>query len=310
MEHIEEAGVHSGDSASVIPPQSLSKEKLEEIKATTRKLGDAIGVVGLLNVQYAIAHDRLYVLEANPRASRTVPYVSKATGVQVAKAAALIAAGSKIETLRSEGILPGFDVGVASGIAVKEAVLPWNRFRRVDGKNVDSVLGPEMKSTGEVMGIAPDFGTAFAKSQIAAFGALPTAGSVFISLSDKDKEGAIESARALSNLGFYLLATEGTRKRLLEEGISSTLVAKVSEKKSPTDSSAVELIEGGLIKLVVNTPFGRDSRNDGWLIRSSAVAKGVPCITTVAGLKAAVSGIKALKEKKIEVQSLQDWNRK
>lgn len=310
MEHIEEAGVHSGDSACVIPPQSLSKEKLEEIKATTRKLGDAIGVVGLMNVQYAIAHDRLYVLEANPRASRTVPYVSKATGVQVAKAAALIAAGSKIETLRSEGILPGFDVGVASGIAVKEAVLPWNRFRRVDGKNVDSVLGPEMKSTGEVMGIAPDFGTAFAKSQIAAFAALPTSGSVFISLSDKDKEGAIESARALANLGFDLLATEGTRKRLLEEGISSTLVAKVSEKKSPTDSSAVELIEGGLIKLVVNTPFGRDSRNDGWLIRSSAVAKGVPCITTVAGLKAAVSGIRALKEKKIEVQSLQDWNRK
>ncbi|MFM7623699.1 MAG: carbamoyl-phosphate synthase large subunit, partial [Actinomycetota bacterium] len=310
MEHIEEAGVHSGDSACVIPPQSLSKEKLEAIKVTTRKLGDAIGVVGLMNVQYAIAHDRLYVLEANPRASRTVPYVSKATGVQVAKAAALIAAGSKIETLRSEGILPGFDVGVASGIAVKEAVLPWNRFRRVDGKNVDSVLGPEMKSTGEVMGIAPDFGTAFAKSQIAAFAALPTSGSVFISLSDKDKEGAIESARALSNLGFDLLTTEGTRKRLLKEGISSTLVAKVSEKKSPTDSSAVELIEGGLIKLVVNTPFGRDSRNDGWLIRSSAVAKGVPCITTVAGLKAAVSGIKALKEKKIEVQSLQDWNRK
>ena len=308
MEHIEEAGVHSGDSACVIPPQSISSAKLKEIKETTKKLAEAIGVIGLLNVQYAISNDHLYVLEANPRASRTVPYVSKATGVQVAKAAALIAAGEKIVNLREQGLLPSHDVGVAAAIAVKEAVLPWNRFRRVDGKNVDSVLGPEMKSTGEVMGMASDFGTAFAKSQIAAFGPLPKSGSVFISLSDKDKESAVPAVRTLFELGFELIATEGTQERLLKDGIEARLIRKVSEKRNPEDISAVELIESGQINLVVNTPFGRDARNDGWLIRSTAVVKGVPCITTVAGLKAAVSGIKALRERQIAVKSLQDWS--
>lgn len=308
MEHIEEAGVHSGDSACVIPPQSISSAKLKEIQETTKKLAEAIGVIGLLNVQYAISSDHLYVLEANPRASRTVPYVSKATGVQVAKAAALIAAGEKIVNLREQGLLPSHDVGVAAAIAVKEAVLPWNRFRRVDGKNVDSVLGPEMKSTGEVMGMASDFGTAFAKSQIAAFGPLPKSGSVFISLSDKDKESAVPAVRTLFELGFELIATEGTQERLLKDGIEARLIRKVSEKRNPEDISAVELIESGQINLVVNTPFGRDARNDGWLIRSTAVVKGVPCITTVAGLKAAVSGIKALRERQIAVKSLQDWS--
>ena len=308
MEHIEEAGVHSGDSACVIPPQSISSAKLKEIQETTKKLAEAIGVIGLLNVQYAISNDYLYVLEANPRASRTVPYVSKATGVQVAKAAALIAAGEKIVNLREQGLLPSHDVGVAAAIAVKEAVLPWNRFRRVDGKNVDSVLGPEMKSTGEVMGMASDFGTAFAKSQIAAFGPLPKSGSVFISLSDKDKESAVPAVRTLFELGFELIATEGTQERLLKDGIEARLIRKVSEKRNPEDISAVELIESGQINLVVNTPFGRDARNDGWLIRSTAVVKGVPCITTVAGLKAAVSGIKALRERQIAVKSLQDWS--
>ncbi len=308
MEHIEEAGVHSGDSACVIPPQSISSAKLKEIKETTKKLAEAIGVIGLLNVQYAISNDHLYVLEANPRASRTVPYVSKATGVQVAKAAALIAAGEKIVNLREQGLLPSHDVGVAAAIAVKEAVLPWNRFRRVDGRNVDSVLGPEMKSTGEVMGMASDFGTAFAKSQIAAFGPLPKSGSVFISLSDKDKESAVPAVRTLFELGFELIATEGTQERLLKDGIEARLIRKVSEKRNPEDISAVELIESGQINLVVNTPFGRDARNDGWLIRSTAVVKGVPCITTVAGLKAAVSGIKALRERQIAVKSLQDWS--
>ena len=310
MEHIEEAGVHSGDSACVIPPQSISANKLREIQETTRKLAEAIGVIGLLNVQYAISNDDLYVLEANPRASRTVPYVSKATGVQVAKAAALIASGEKIVNLRERGLLPSYDVGVAAAIAVKEAVLPWNRFRRIDGKNVDSVLGPEMKSTGEVMGMASDFGTAFAKSQIAAFGSLPKSGSVFISLSDKDKESAVPAVRTLFELGFELIATEGTQARLLKDGIEAGLIRKVSEKRNPEDTSAVELIESGQINLVVNTPFGRDARNDGWLIRSTAVVKGVPCITTVAGLKAAVSGIKALRERQIEVRSLQDWSAK
>jgi carbamoyl-phosphate synthase large subunit len=310
MEHIEEAGVHSGDSACVIPPQSISEPMTNEILATTEKLARAIDVRGLLNVQYAISEGKLFVIEANPRASRTVPYVSKATGVSLAKAAALIASGKSIAELRELDILPKAAIGTSYGIAVKEAVLPWNRFRRSDGKNVDSTLGPEMKSTGEVMGIAPDFGSAFAKSQIAAFGALPKSGSVFISLADKDKTQAVESARALYELGFKLYATAGTKSILANEGIETELVMKHSEKSGTASRSAVDLIETGEINLVVNTPFGRDSKKDGWLIRSSAVARGIPCITTIPGLKAAVSGIKALKSAPISTKSLQDWTRK
>lgn len=310
MEHIEEAGVHSGDSACVIPPQSISEPMTNEILATTEKLARAIDVRGLLNVQYAISEGKLFVIEANPRASRTVPYVSKATGVSLAKAAALIASGKSIAELRELEILPKATIGTSYGIAVKEAVLPWNRFRRSDGKNVDSTLGPEMKSTGEVMGIAPDFGSAFAKSQIAAFGALPKSGSVFISLADKDKTQAVESARALYELGFKLYATAGTKSILANEGIETELVMKHSEKSGTASRSAVDLIETGEINLVVNTPFGRDSKKDGWFIRSSAVARGIPCITTIPGLKAAVSGIKALKSAPISTKSLQDWTRK
>ena len=310
MEHIEEAGVHSGDSACVIPPQSISESMTNEIFATTEKLARAIDVRGLLNVQYAISEGKLFVIEANPRASRTVPYVSKATGVSLAKAAALIAAGKSIAELRDLQILPKAALGTSYGIAVKEAVLPWNRFRRLDGKNVDSTLGPEMKSTGEVMGIAPDFGSAFAKSQIAAFGALPKSGNVFISLADKDKSHAVESARALYQLGFKLFATAGTKSTLAKEGIETQLVMKHSEKSEIGNKSAVDLIEGGEINLVINTPFGRDSKKDGWLIRSSAVARGIPCITTVPGLKAAVAGIRASRNGPISTRSLQDWTQK
>lgn len=310
MEHIEEAGVHSGDSACVIPPQSISESMTNEIFATTEKLARAIDVRGLLNVQYAISEGKLFVIEANPRASRTVPYVSKATGVSLAKAAALIAAGKSIAELRDQQILPKSALGTSYGIAVKEAVLPWNRFRRLDGKNVDSTLGPEMKSTGEVMGIAPDFGSAFAKSQIAAFGALPKSGNVFISLADKDKSHAVESARALYQLGFKLFATAGTKSTLAKEGIETQLVMKHSEKSEIGNKSAVDLIESGEINLVINTPFGRDSKKDGWLIRSSAVARGIPCITTVPGLKAAVAGIRALRNGPISTRSLQDWTQK
>ncbi|MEY3454956.1 MAG: hypothetical protein RLZZ92_76 [Actinomycetota bacterium] len=310
MEHIEEAGVHSGDSACVIPPQSISESMTNEIFATTEKLARAIDVRGLLNVQYAISEGKLFVIEANPRASRTVPYVSKATGVSLAKAAALIAAGKSIAELRDQQILPKAALGTSYGIAVKEAVLPWNRFRRLDGKNVDSTLGPEMKSTGEVMGIAPDFGSAFAKSQIAAFGALPKSGNVFISLADKDKNHAVESARALYQLGFKLFATAGTKSTLAKEGIETQLVMKHSEKSEIGNKSAVDLIESGEINLVINTPFGRDSKKDGWLIRSSAVARGIPCITTVPGLKAAVAGIRALRNGPISTRSLQDWTQK
>jgi carbamoyl-phosphate synthase large subunit len=310
MEHIEEAGVHSGDSACVIPPQSISESMVKEILATTEKLARAIDVRGLLNVQYAISEGKLFVIEANPRASRTVPFVSKATGVSLAKAAALIASGKSIAELRDLEILPKAALGTSHGIAVKEAVLPWNRFRRIDGKNVDSTLGPEMKSTGEVMGIAPDFGSAFAKSQIAAFGALPKNGNVFISLADKDKGQAVESARALYELGFRLFATAGTKSTLAREGIETQLVMKHSEKSEMANESAVDLIESGEINLVINTPFGRDSKKDGWFIRSSAVARGIPCITTVPGLKAAVAGIKALRNGPISTKSLQDWTHK
>lgn len=307
MEHIEEAGVHSGDSACVIPPQSISKEMINQILETTEKLAEAIGVRGLLNVQYAISEEELYVLEANPRASRTVPYVSKATGVSLAKAASLIAAGRSIEDLRAASVLPKEKMGISKGIAVKEAVLPWNRFRRIDGKSVDSVLGPEMKSTGEVMGISDDFGTAFAKSQIAAFGPLPRTGKVFVSLSDKDKKQAVSSARALYELGFELFATSGTRDALASQGIASHLVVKHSEKTVSTEKSAVDLIETGEIDLVINTPFGRDSRKDGWFIRSAAIARGIPCITTIPGFRAAVAGIRALQDGTPTTKSLQDW---
>ena len=309
MEHVEEAGVHSGDSACVIPAQSITKELISEIRQATEKLAFGIGVLGLINIQYAISDSKLYVLEANPRASRTVPFVSKATGRQVAKAAALIATGVKISELRKSGMLPDSGDGVAKGISVKEAVLPFNRFRRVDGEGVDTVLGPEMKSTGEVMGIASTFGAAFAKSQIAAFGALPLSGAIFISLSDKDKEEAISAVKGLSELDFNLYATLGTHNFLAGHGISTELVAKHSEKDGNQGVvSAVDLINQGKIALVINTPFGRGAARDGRKIRTAAVARGVSCITTLPGLKAAVEGIRELRRGKLTARSIQDWH--
>ena len=309
MEHVEEAGVHSGDSACVIPAQSITKELISEIRQATEKLAFGIGVLGLINIQYAISDSKLYVLEANPRASRTVPFVSKATGRQVAKAAALIATGVKISELRKSGMLPDSGDGVAKGISVKEAVLPFNRFRRVDGEGVDTVLGPEMKSTGEVMGIASTFGAAFAKSQIAAFGALPLSGAIFISLSDKDKEEAISAVKGLSELDFNLYATLGTHNYLAGHGISTELVAKHSEKDGNQGVvSAVDLINQGKIALVINTPFGRGAARDGRKIRTAAVARGVSCITTLPGLKAAVEGIRELRRGKLMARSIQDWH--
>jgi len=309
MEHVEEAGVHSGDSACVIPAQSITGELIDEIREATQKLASGIGVLGLINIQYAISESKLFVLEANPRASRTVPFVSKATGRQVAKAAALIATGIKISELRKVGILPKNGDGAAKGISVKEAVLPFNRFRRVDGEGVDSVLGPEMKSTGEVMGISPTFGAAFAKSQIAAFGALPQNGAIFISLSDKDKGEAVASVKGLSELDFELYATLGTHKFLESHGISTQLVAKHSEKDGNKGAvSAVDLINQGKIALVINTPFGRGAAKDGRKIRTAAVARGVSCITTLPGLKAAVEGIRELRRGKLTARSIQDWH--
>jgi carbamoyl-phosphate synthase large subunit len=309
MEHVEEAGVHSGDSACVIPAQSITEELISEIRQATEKLALGIGVLGLINIQYAISDSKLYVLEANPRASRTVPFVSKATGRQVAKAAALIATGVKISELRKSGMLPDGGDGIAKAISVKEAVLPFNRFRRVDGEGVDTVLGPEMKSTGEVMGIASTFGAAFAKSQIAAFGALPLSGAIFISLSDKDKEEAISAVKGLSELDFNLYATLGTHNYLAGHGISTELVAKHSEKDGNQGVvSAVDLINQGKIALVINTPFGRGAARDGRKIRTAAVARGVSCITTLPGLKAAVEGIRELRRGKLTARSIQDWH--
>ena len=310
MEHVEEAGVHSGDSACVIPPQSLTPAMINEIENATRELAHSIGVRGLINIQYAISKSELYVLEANPRASRTVPFVSKATGVQVAKAAALIACGKSISELRASKILPNARLGNAHGVSVKEAVLPWNRFRRIDGQGVDSVLGPEMKSTGEVMGIAPSFGAAFAKSQIAAFGPLPRTGSIFISLSDKDKEGSLDSVRALDSLKFELYATSGTHAFLAEHGITTILVAKHADKSDNPDAiSAVDLINENKISLVINTPFGRGAARDGRMIRTAAVQRAVSCITTVPGLKAAVEGIRELQREEFAPRSIQEWHK-
>ena len=311
MEHIEEAGIHSGDSACVLPAISLSKDQLIEIRDATEKIAKGVDVRGLINIQFAVTSNpnKLYVLEANPRASRTVPFVAKATGVALAKAAALIATGKKISDLRDVGILPTSGDGVANGVSVKEAVLPWNRFRKVDGTGVDSVLGPEMKSTGEVMGISSNFGMAFAKSQTAAFGPLPKQGSVFISLSERDKNSAWPSAQELAKLGFKIYATAGTHKFLSEKGISSELVRKNSDPVNE-QLSANEIITKGLVQLVINTPLGRGSRQDGWLIRSAAISRGVPCITTIPGFRAAVSGITALQNADFEIKSIQEWMRK
>ena len=239
-----------------------------------------------------------------------MPFVSKATGVQVAKAAALIACGKSIHELRTSGSLPHSSSGAAQGVSVKEAVLPWNRFRRRDGQGVDSVLGPEMKSTGEVMGLADSFGAAFAKSQIAAFGPLPKEGAIFISLSDKDKEASLTAVRGLKELGFTLHATAGTREYLSKHGVETLLVAKHAEKeKNPNAYSAVDLIAQNKISLVINTPFGRGAQRDGRMIRTSAVQRGISCITTVPGLKAAVEGIKELRRESLTAKSIQDWHR-
>jgi carbamoyl-phosphate synthase large subunit len=313
MEHIEEAGIHSGDSACVIPTQSISVKMLAEIESATLTLAREIGVRGLINIQFAIAdsgaaNEKLYVIEANPRASRTVPFVSKATGVNLARAAALISVGNKIAELKNRGVLPSRNIGQARGISVKEAVLPFNRFRRLDGIGVDSVLGPEMKSTGEVMGISSSFGMAYAKSQTAAFGALPKTGCVFITVSDRDKQAALEPAKLLAKLGFTLYATMGTHKYFADAGLHSLLVRKESAEEQFNGSpTPLEIINSGRVNLIINTPLGRGTRHDGWLIRTAATVKGVPLITTISGFKAAANGIREIQDNSYAIRSLQEW---
>ena len=308
MEHIEEAGIHSGDSACVLPAMTISEDQRKAIREATLKIAQGVGVRGLINIQFAMAEKVLYVLEANPRASRTVPFVSKATGVALAKAAARISLGSTIAELRLESMLPAEGDAIAKGISVKEAVLPWNRFRRVDGRGVDAILGPEMRSTGEVMGIADNFGEAYAKSQISSFGPLPKSGTVFISLADKDKSSGIAPARKLSELGFRLLATDGTAKLLEQSGVTVVRVRKNSEGTGPMgEKTIVELLNGGDIDLVINTPVGRGTRADGWAIRTASVQRSIPIITTTAGFSAAVEGIKAIQAGAMPVKPIQDW---
>ena len=308
MEHIEEAGIHSGDSACVLPAMTISDDQRSKIREATLKIAQGVGVSGLINIQFAMADSVLYVLEANPRASRTVPFVSKATGVPLAKAAARLALGSSIASLREEGLLPAQGDAIAKGISVKEAVLPWNRFRRADGRGVDAVLGPEMRSTGEVMGIASSFGAAYAKSQISSFGPLPKTGTVFISLADKDKSSGIATAKGLAQLGFHLIATDGTSNFLREHGIETVPVRKNSQGTGPMgEKTIVEMLNAGDIDLVINTPVGRGTRADGWAIRTAAVQRSIPIITTTAGFSAAVEGIKSLQGNELSVAPIQEW---
>jgi carbamoyl-phosphate synthase large subunit len=310
MEHIEEAGIHSGDSACVLPPVDLSPLALEEIREATEKIARGVGVRGLVNIQFAIEEGKLYVLEANPRASRTVPFVSKAIGVPLAKAAAQISLGKTVALLREEGLLPESGDGLARGISVKEAVLPWNRFKKRDGSGVDALLGPEMRSTGEVMGRDDTFGMAFSKSQSAAAGALPNSGGVFVSFADRDKPEGLLGAKKLFDAGYELYATSGTAKALRDQGVSVNVVRKFSEGKGREgESTALDLIESGTVALVVNTSFGAGPRVDGWRIRTSAVARGIPIITTISGLNAAAEAMVAQRTGNFTATSLQEWLR-
>ncbi|MCW2638754.1 MAG: carB [Dactylosporangium sp.] len=309
MEHIEEAGIHSGDSSCVLPPITLGADHIKEVRRYTAAIARGIGVHGLLNVQYALKDDILYVLEANPRASRTVPFVSKATAAPLAKAAARIMLGASIEDLRAEGMLPPAGDGGAPSprapIAVKEAVLPFKRFRTRSGKGVDSLLGPEMKSTGEVMGIDRSFGHAFAKSQAAAYGSLPTSGKIFVTVANRDKRGIVFPAKRLADLGFSILATAGTASVLRRYGVECEVLRKHFEDEDGT-RDAVELIASGEVSLVINTPQGSGARQDGYEIRSAAVAADIPCVTTLPGAAAAVMGIEALIRGEMTVRPLQE----
>jgi carbamoyl-phosphate synthase large subunit len=303
MEHVEEAGVHSGDSACALPPQTLSDDVLTTLEGFTTALAESLEVCGLINVQYAVKDGQVYVLEANPRASRTVPFVAKATGVPLAMVAARVMVGQTLDQLRSEGLLPPGVKGripVLDHVSVKEAVLPFDRF-----PGVDTLLGPEMRSTGEVMGVDITFGLAFAKSQMAAGTRLPDSGTVFLSLADRDKPAGLEVARSFSELGFSVAATLGTAGYLRSQGVAvDTLVAKVGEEGVASD--AVELIAQGKVQLVVNTPRGLGPRADGQHIRTAAVAYKVPCLTTLAAARAAAGGIADTRRHPLEVRALQD----
>jgi carbamoyl-phosphate synthase large subunit len=299
MEHIEEAGIHSGDSSCVLPPVSLKPQVLEKIRRYTAHLASSLHVVGLMNVQYAIQRDTVYVLEVNPRASRTVPYVSKATGVPLAKVAARLMAGKKLAEMnlplvRSNGVA---EIPIRDYFAVKSPVFPFNKFR-----GVDTILGPEMRSTGEVMGIASSFGEAFAKAQLAAGINLPRAGTAFISVNERDKRFVAPLARELAALGFTLIATRGTAAALRASGVDVEPVYKVNEGRP----NIVDLVKTGKVDLIINTPLGRESFFDEKAIRSAAIRYNIPCMTTLSAAHAAAQGIHALQHRRVVVASLQD----
>ena len=299
MEHVEEAGIHSGDSACVIPPPHLTEDVIARIEQFTFQIADALEVQGLINVQFAVKENEIYVIEANPRASRTVPFVAKATGVPLAKVASRVMVGATLSELREEGLLR--DRVVGDHVAVKEAVLPFNRF-----PEADPVLGPEMRSTGEVMGIDLTTGLAFAKSQISAGGALPETGTVFMSLADRDKETGIQAACSLSELGLEIVATRGTAEYLEKNGVKvKEVVAKLDEE----GTDAVELIRSGRIQLVVNSPHGRGPRADGDYIRGAAGAQDIPLLTTAAAALAAAKGLHEWKNSSLEVRTLQTYHK-
>ena len=301
LEHIEEAGVHSGDSACTLPPITLSRSLVARIGEVTRGIAEGLGVRGLVNIQFAVRDDAIWCIEANPRASRTVPFVSKATGVPLAKIAARVMAGESLKDLRDQGVLPEEDAITGprpAHVAVKEAVLPFDRF-----PGVDALLGPEMRSTGEVMGIDTTFGAAFAKSQ-AGTGSmvLPESGTVFVSVANRDKRSIVFPVKRLVDLGFSLVATEGTADLLQRAGVEAEVVAKVSTGRT----ELLDMVGDGRVTLILNTPSGAHARDDGYQIRQAAIAAGVPVITTLAGIMAAIQGIEAIGTDGLQVRSLQD----
>ena len=311
MEHIEEAGIHSGDSACVLPPVTLGPREIRRVRESCHALARALAVRGLMNVQFALAQDVLYVLEANPRASRTVPFVAKATGVPLAKAAARVMLGATIVQLRAEGVLPAVGDGgtmpVDAPVSVKEAILPFKRFRTHEGRAVDSVLGPEMRSTGEVMGIDVSFGAAFAKTQMGALWGLPTRGRIFVSIANRDKRAMIFPLMRLADLGFELLSTHGTADVLRRNGVTAQVVRKHSEGSGPNgEPTIVQMIEAGQVDMIVNTPEGSDARRDGYAIRTAATSMDRPIITTIQQLGAAVHGIESIRSAAVRVASLQE----
>jgi carbamoyl-phosphate synthase large subunit len=295
QQHIEEAGIHSGDSSCVLPPYGIKAEHLEAMRRYTRELARALKVVGLMNIQFAIANDQVYVLEVNPRASRTVPFVSKATGVPLAKLAARLMIGRKL----AEFELP--DELEVARFYIKAPVFPFVKF-----PGVDPILGPEMRSTGEVMGVAENFGGAFLKAQQGAGARLPRDGAVFISVNDQDKGDVIEMARRLHEMGFRLVATRGTQRRLESAGLPCEVVYKVNEGRP----NITDLIKSKQINLIINTPLGRVSFYDERAIRRAAMQYSVPCITTMTGATATVEALRALRDDELQVRSLQDYHEK